>query len=92
MIGWFRDYRARTHVSLQQAYWDTFDTPAGKRVLADLEAICGIYDSDGGGSGPIEDIAWKSGKRAVYTRLFKVLRTDPETFARMDNEKDDDDD
>lgn len=71
--------------NLKQAYCDTFGTPAGKKVMADLENLCFIdrttFDLNPGA------FARNEGMRLVVVHLKNMINMDLEELTKLINER-----
>lgn len=71
----------RQNEELQAAYQHTFNTPFGKRVLADLAAYCGArkstFDPDD------RQHAFNEGKRDVFLRMQEFMSLELEDIYRL---------
>ena len=64
-----------------------FDSPEGRRVLADLRRFC-LYDTTVQG-GSSEQTHINIGQRNVFVHIRTVMKTDPETLEKQLDEADD---
>lgn len=59
----------------QKLYKDTFNTPSGEKVLADLASFCGQFEPTYRQGDPY-DTAYREGMRRVYLRINSFLNKD----------------
>ena len=69
----------------KKMYQDTFNTPIGEKVLADLAIFCGqltpTYQQ-----GDSHDTAYREGMRRVYLRIHSYLNRDPVEINKIIND------
>jgi len=66
----------KEHAELVENYRECFSTPAGEKVLEDLEAAYGNRISFS--SDPYAT-AYKEGQRSLYLRIFSMIKERKET-------------
>jgi hypothetical protein len=74
-------FKSRKLKEMALAYKRTFDSPDGKKVLADLFKSCHMMNSTMD-SNPHET-AFNEGARSVVLRILKTINTDVESLSKM---------
>ena len=68
--------------ALREDYRKTFETPEGKRVLADLATTC-FYNTTTFVPNDSMAVVFNEGNRAVYLHIKTIMEMDIETLERL---------
>lgn len=66
--------KARSQAGIVRAYKNVFESPDGRKVIADLMRVHGMMSSSF--SGDANQTIFKEGERNVVLRILAVLKTD----------------